>query len=124
MFTNRISKFFIVVLVLVSALATVSFAAHSAILPAADRSYDSIESLRVASVQVDRSYDAVEELRIARPTTSTTSSYDKIETLRAQRVFAFLTSNSGYDAIEQVRIGRAFNADRSYDQIETLRSSR
>jgi len=120
MFTNRISKFFIVALVIVAALSTVSFATRSVILPAADRSYDSIESLRVASVQANRSYDAVEELRVARPSVSIVSGYDQIEALRVQRGAAFSTAFS-YDAIEQVRIERAFNADGSYDDIEALR---
>lgn len=124
MFTNRISKFFIIALVLVSALASVSFAARSASAAAADHSYDSIESLRVNFVLADRSYDEIEQMRLSHPVTSALGSYDQIEALRVQRGIASFTVNSVDEAIEQMRIGRAFHADRSYDQIETLRLSR
>jgi len=103
MFTNRISKFFIFVLVVTAALSTVSFVTRSASLP-----------------QADRSYDAVEQLRVARPSVSSVSGYDQIEALRIQRG-ATLSTTFGYDAIEQVRLARAFSADRSYDNIEALR---
>ena len=63
MFTNRISKIFVVLFVLAAALATVSFATRSANVFAADRSYDSVEQARIASVQADRSYDSIELLR-------------------------------------------------------------
>jgi hypothetical protein len=124
MFTNRFSKIFVVVLVLVAALATVSFAAHSATVHAADRSYDSIESLRVNSVLADRSYDVIEQMRLSHPATFTLGSYDQIEALRVQRGIASFKVSYGYDAVEQMRLGRAFSADRAYDQIETLRLSR
>jgi len=120
MFTNRIPKFFIFVLVVTVALSTVSFVTRSTSLSQADRSYDAIEGVRTASKQTDHSYDAVEQLRVTRPSVSSVSGYDQIEALRIQRG-ATLSTTFGYDAIEQVRLARAFSADRSYDNIEALR---
>jgi hypothetical protein len=107
MFTNRISKLFVVLLVLTIALMTIGFASRSASLTAADRSYDLIE-----------------QLRSHRPAAFIGFSYDQIEALRVQRGTVSLTANSGYDAIEQLRLGRAFHADHSYEKIEVLRLDR
>ena len=111
MFANRISKMFLVLLVLVTALATVSFVTHSANISAMDRSYDNVEQVRAQRTSAF---------------TAAASSYDQIETLRIQRSAIALAANSGYDAIQQLRLGRAFNAvtDHSYDQVETLRLQR
>jgi hypothetical protein len=105
MFTNHISKIVVVLLVLAIAFVSVSFVAHSSNTPTADRSYDRVEQARV-----DRSapYNA----------------YDPIEALRAQREATSLIVASSDDRIEQVRMERAFPADRSYDHIEALRLQR
>ena len=124
MFTNRISKMLVVLLVIVAALATVSFAARSATIPVADRSYDLIEHVRTASVHADRLYDSIEQMRADRSADSTISSYDQIEALRVQRGSSSLAVNSSYDAIEKLRLERGFNADRSYDNVEALRLGR
>ena len=86
MFTNRISKIFVVLLVLAIALTTVSFAARSANIPAADRSYDGVEQMRaqrssafVVAGKYDDRYDRMNALPNADP------SYDKIEVLRLGR---------------------------------------
>ncbi len=121
MFTNRISKILIVVFVLAAALATVTFAVRAKSLPAADRAYDAIEGVRLAAVQADRTYD---EIEAARDNRLTFTAYDQIESLRLLRVVNPVAVSAGYDAVEQVRLGREFNADHSYDQIETLRLSR
>jgi len=108
MLTNHSSKIFVVLLVLVAALATVSFATRSANVPAVDRSYDGVEQVRA---QRASAYTAA-------------SSYDQIEALRIQRADTSLVANSGDEAIEQLRLERAFNADHSYDKIEELRIQR
>jgi len=122
MFTTRISKFFLIVLVLGAALATVSFSARSTAHPVVDRSYNAIEQLRASSVQADRSYDAVEQMRADRLVMLSLPGYDQIEAMRVQRGVTLLATS--FDAVEQLRLERAFAADRAYDQIETLRLSR
>ena len=104
MFTNNMSKLFVVLVVIAVALVTASFVTRSATIPAADRSYDSIEQ--------------------ARALPDSASSYDQVETLRIQRGANPLTVDAGYDSIEQLRVDRASNADHSYDKIEDLRLER
>jgi hypothetical protein len=104
MFTNNMSKTFVVLVVIAVALVTASFVTRSATIPAADRSYDHLEQLRALH--------------------SAASSYDLIEHVRIQRSANVVPAASGYDLIEQVRMARTSNANGSYDQIENLRLSR
>ena len=104
MFTNHISKTFLVLLVLGVLLVTASFVTRSAAVPAADRSYDSIEQ--------------------ARALPDSASGYEEVESVRLQRGGSLLTVDFRYDSIEQVRLGRVFNADGSYNKIEALRLER
>lgn len=86
MFTNRISKIFLVLLVLGALLVTASFVTRPAVVPAADRSYDSIEQMRAqrsSAVVVTGKYDDRYDRMNALP--SAEHSYDKIETLRLGR---------------------------------------
>ena len=101
----------VVLLVLVAALATVSFVTHSANISAMDRSYDSVEQVRAQRTSAF---------------TAAALSYDQIEAVRIKRSDITLAANSGYDAIEQLRLGRVFNAivNYAYDQVETLRLQR
>lgn len=89
MSTNNISRIFIVLLVLVVAMVTVSFVNHSAASAVADRSYDTIEQLRIkaAAFVADTSYDAIERLRLSAPATSNASAsgYDQVEAVRLHR---------------------------------------
>lgn len=124
MFTNRFSKIFAALLVLVIAFVTVSFIARPTHTLVADRSYDSIEELRAANVQANHSYDAIEQVRMNHSAVSTLSSYNQIESMRVQREVASLVAAFGYDAVEQLRIRRAPIANHSYDQIETIRLER
>jgi hypothetical protein len=104
MFTGRMSKIFVVLLVVGVLLATASFVTRSAAVPAADRSYDGIEQVRALP--------------------DTASGYDQVEVLRIHRGASLLTVDSRYDSIEQLRLGRTFNADHSYDKIEALHLER
>jgi hypothetical protein len=85
-------------------LVTASFVTRSAAVPAADRSYDGVEQ--------------------ARALPDSASGYDKVEVLRLQRGASLLTEDFRYDSIEQVRLGRTFNANDSYDKIEAVRLER
>ncbi len=105
MFTNSISKIFIVLAVLAVALVTISFVNRSAHVFTADRSYDGVEQARAQRSHVS----------------SILAVYDQLEALRAQRSVSPLAADSSYDSVEQVRIGRWLNADHSYDEIEALR---
>lgn len=101
MFTR---KTLVVLLVLAIALLTASFVTRSVTIPAADRSYDSIEQVR------------------ARP--DGPSGYEQVEILRSQRRARPLAVDSSYDVVEHVRLQRPFSADHSYDTIESLRLDR
>ncbi len=107
MFTNTSTRIFIVLFVLVLAMVTVSFTAHSANVPIANHSYD-----------------AIEQTRANRSNAALVSGYSQIESLRLQRNAPSLASNSSYDLIEQVRSERGFIVNRSYDKIEALRLQR
>ena len=102
---NRNSKFEIVftVALTVIAILTLGMAKFSA-MSAADRSYDTVEQVHAA--------------RSFAPVTSAVG-YERIEGIRLDR--AFSTVSLSYDAIESLRNNRGLSADRSYDQIETLR---
>ena len=109
MFTNSISKIFVVLGVLAVALVTISFVNQPASVVAADHSYD-----------------GVEQMRALRPAAFIVPSfvYESLETLRLQRKASASAASSGYDLIEQVRMGRRLSADHSYEQIEALRLQR
>jgi hypothetical protein len=104
MFTTRISKTFIILLVLAVAIITASFVSRSATTPTADRSYDGIELVRALP--------------------DSPSGYEQIEAVRVQRSVSQFTADSSYGLVEQVRLERTRNADHSYDQIEALRLAR
>jgi hypothetical protein len=90
MFTNPISKIFVVLLVVGVALLTVSFASRSPAAAAADRSYDAVEQLRgQAPVALDTSYDAIEDMRVQQhvEANSPASDYDLVEALRINSSF-------------------------------------
>lgn len=143
MFTNPVSKVFVLLLVLAVTFVSASFAVRSTNPASVDRSYDRLEQLRSVrssafhydlieqvrlgrnfNAPTNRSYDSIEGLRSLRSAVST--AYDQIETLRLQRGSHSLNIGSLYDLIEQVRLGRNFNApaNRSYDGIEGLRALR
>ena len=111
MFKNRFSKLFLAAVVIVAALATISFAAKS------------------STQAIDRAYDAVEQVRAQRLAGSglvTDNSYDLIEGIRLSRTIGAATDH-GYDQIEGLRLARSANAstaDRSYDLIENVRTRR
>ncbi|HEV8403333.1 MAG TPA: hypothetical protein VGQ31_09885 [Candidatus Limnocylindrales bacterium] len=76
--------------------------------PAADRSYDQIESLRggtVAGATVDRSYDAIEQMRGAVPFVDPAS--DDIQTLRGTLrggiLVTGLTVDHRYDDVQSLK---------------------
>jgi hypothetical protein len=104
---NRNSKFQIVftAVITVIAILTLGMAKFSA-----------------ASV-ADHSYDAVEQIHAIRPLAPASSfaSYDKVENVRVERALSPVASS--YDRLEQLRNTRGLIADRSYDQIETLRAA-
>lgn len=70
MFTNRIPKLFVVLVVLAVMFGTASFATRSATVPDADRSYDSLEQVRAqrssAVTVTDSTYDLIEQIRNGR----------------------------------------------------------
>ena len=79
---------------------------------------------KLSTAPTDKSYDAVERLHASRSFSfaPNLASYDQIENLRTLRhVPSVATTNSSYELVEQLRIERGLNADRSYDLIEMLR---
>lgn len=63
--------------------ANLSWPARPVLAPAADRSYDAVEQVRVSNVYKLSSYDKVEQIRSGRGI-SADHSYDKIEAIRLQ----------------------------------------
>ena len=124
MYTSRTSKILITLFVLFAALTTISFVARSNNTPSVDRTYDSIEQLRVIRTSTSHD-DQIEQVRLARFLDALTDrSYDDIEGLRNLRAGVVSAPDFGYDLIEQVRLERSYTADRSYDKIEALRLGR
>ena len=109
MFTNSISKIFVVFAVLAVALVTISFVNQPASVATSDRSYDIVELMRGQRLNGLHVPSFV---------------YDQIEDLRADRGASSPAVTSGYDMIEQVRLERGRNADHSYEQLEALRLQR
>ena len=122
MFTSTISKSLVVFLVLAVLLVTASFVTRSANVPAADRSYDSIEQIRSqrSSTVVAGKYDDRYDRMSALP--SADSSYDGVEQMRAQRSSAVVETGKYYDRYD--RMNALPSADHSYDKIEALRLGR
>jgi PDZ domain-containing secreted protein len=123
MFTNQVSKIFIVLLVLAVAVVTASFVVRST-PSAADLSSDvQIENVRLqrSFSLIDASYNNVEQARFSRALAAYNSGYDQIENIRAQRTFAPAAADSSYNLVENVRLERGLVADRSYDNIEAIR---
>ena len=106
MFTlnNRISKFDIIVTTAITVIAilTLGMVTFSS-APAADHSYDAVEQIHAA-----RSFASA----------ATSFAYDQVEAVRLLRG----GNDQRYDALEQLRGSRGVSADRSYDQIEALRT--
>src|SRR5690242_16328259 len=109
MFKNRFSKLFLAAIVIIAALATLSFATKS------------------STQSIDRAYDAVEQMRaqhLAGSSLVTDNSYDLIESVRFSRAIDAAADHE-YDQIEGLRLARSTNApvaDRSYDLIENVRT--
>ena len=104
---NRNSKFQIAFTVVISAIAILTMSmANFSTARVADRSYDAIESIHAS-----QSFSAAPSL----------ASYNQVENVRAQRALSLIVDS--YNAVEQLRSVRGLSADRSYDQIETLRAA-
>jgi hypothetical protein len=123
MFTNRLIKTVVVLLVLAVAFVSASFAVRSPTGAAALTDYSQIETVRLQRslnlVAWDPSYKSIEQIRGSRSSAASTSSYDQVENIRALRTFA--PADQSYNLVELVRNSRGLVADRSYDSIEAIR---
>lgn len=127
MFTNSISKISVLLLVLVIAFVTVSFATHPAAVSSADRSYDSLEQARTTRPMAHifgATYDQIESLRVLRNRPNPNASYDALEQVRNERG---LSADRSYDSLERVRASNSVSfpaSVSSYDIVEALRLTR
>jgi hypothetical protein len=125
MFTNSLTKTFVILLVLAVIFVSASFVARS-MTPAADLSdYNQIETVRLQRslnlIAWDQSYRSIERIRISRSSAASTSSYDQVESIRALRTFVPAAADQSYNLVELIRTARGLVADRSYDSIEAIR---
>ena len=126
MFASRISKFFIVLLVFVAALATVSFAVRSANAPTVDRSYDAIEQMHALRF-ISSSYDLVEQIRVKRSSMDVKNVAIR-EYQLGERYGELPQDVASEKAARKYWLGERYgqlpNTDHSYEMIEALRLER
>ena len=122
MFTNSLTKTFVILLAVAVVFVSASFIVRSTTYAADLSDYDQIETLRLQrSIAWDHSYNSVEQIRTSR-SASSTSSYDQVESIRALRTIA--PADRSYNQVELIRSARGPVADRSYDSLEAIRMSR
>lgn len=126
MFTNKLTKTMLALLVITVVFVSASFVVLSRSEGAADLSdYNQIETVRLQRalnrIALDRSYSSIEPIRISRSLASHISSYDQVESIRALRTFVPAAADQSYNLVELIRTARGLVVDHSYDSIEAIR---